>query len=291
MSSQDTLDLTTGSAPDLTGPAITVADTDNSATPVPVGATSVSAETPTSTSEHDEPIPTDDELSSIPIGMAIDKNRTFYYRHQYRDTFTFFKIQSWSTADTGFKSGFHSPAHDEKAYNVTYYDHNTKKPETVYNVNRDSIFELKTDRENIEAAVLKQKQAIDAYRASLMEPVKREDIDNKDYKKSYAYYYDGNSYELCRITEIPFRLVGTKLKPITIQKVDPKNPSTPKFNVDISRIFRPTKKVGGGRGKKTKKGGYKHKKSNRKHKYHSRTRKVRKPRNRKGRTYSKRRRN
>jgi len=100
---------------------------------------------------------------------------------------------------------------------------------------------------------------------------------NVDNIPTLTYYYNGSKYVYCEIKNVPF--LGDTIKIKLNDEVR---------DVDLSTLFRPKPKAKGGRRwKKTKKGGYKHKKSNRKQKYHSR--KVRKPKNRNGRTYSKRR--
>lgn len=249
---------------------------------------SVSTE-PTTPSEH-EPIPTVDQLSPIPENIpnkpetVITKEQTLYYKLHYGPIF--FKIVSWKKGRCYTGPTF-AQNDDNQYYCFTYYDHGTRKEVTTTD-HKYYIYELKSDREKIIAVIKKDYEDL----KERMEQVKKKSDLTKEYRLdptgSYSLntaYYSNDSKEFvrCRIVDIP--LMWGK---ITITKDT--DPDT-KLNVDISKIYRPTKPAtrSGGRGKKTKKGGYKHKKSNRKQKYHSRTRKVRKPRNGNGRTYSKRR--
>jgi hypothetical protein len=197
--------------------------------------------------------------------------KTIYYKPN--DHSPFFKI----TTPLGVREDG-----EIERFSFTWYDHNTKTSQNVTNASRGDIYELKSDRLAIRDAAAKEEADDYALLEKKMEPVKRGDLDPSDYNKGYAFYKKDNAsiYIKCTIVKVPFQFPYTKPKLITIQVGN--NAQTQ--DVDISTIFRPTKQLGGGRGKKTKKGGYKHKKSNRKQKYHSR--KVRKPRNRNGRTYS-----
>jgi hypothetical protein len=225
---------------------------------------------PVSTDPPKPDIPTANELSMIPKDYWDVK--TIYYKPN--DHSPFFKI---TTPLRVREDG------EIERFSFTWYDHNTKTSQNVTNASRGDIYELRSDRRAIRDAAAKEAADEYAFLEKKMEPVKRSNLDPSDDNKRYAFYKKDNDsrYIKCTIVKAPFQFSFTKSsKPITIQVG--KNAETQ--DVDISTIFRPTRNLGGGRGKKTKKGGYKHKKSNRKQKYHSR--KVRKPRNRNGRTYS-----
>jgi hypothetical protein len=198
----------------------------------------------------------------------------FYFKRQYahETTPTFFEIKTTPKVVSTLKyPGDNSP----KTYMFGYFDND--EPRNYHNVDNipiGSIYELKSNREKIKAAALEKSRIDYEDLASRMEPVTKSDL---RIKGPLTYYYNGSKYVYCEIKNVPF--LGDTIKIKLNDEVR---------DVDLSTLFRPKPKAKGGRRwKKTKKGGYKHKKSNRKQKYHSR--KVRKPKNRNGRTYSKRR--
>jgi hypothetical protein len=241
---------------------------------------------PVVSSSNSDSIPPADKLSPIPKykwddpGTIMGKG-PFYYKRKYfnESNPTFFKITNLRVVSPSVYYG-------EKArqyYEFGYYDDKGQYRNAVdIPIESESVFELTSDRERIKADALAKAETDYADLAARMKQVTNSELK----ARQYAYYYDGSDgskYVVCEIIKVPFWNWGNnKIKIELDGKLK---------DVDIKTLFRPTPKVakvgGGRRWKKTKKGGYKHKKSNRKQKYHSR--KVRKPKNRNGRTYSKRR--